>query len=298
MAFDASGRLLIEIKGWEEMDTYVAQIFHRFTLRPEENFATSKLSSLLLGDFSSTVVGSIVSDIPEGLLEANQGLWLKTLAFTVLSASEREDWVNMKGTAARRIEWLLGRVAAKDAVRRYLLQHHQQTCAAAEIPIWADDSGKPHAHGAWRDDIPDNLDLSIAHTPGLVLAAVAANSRIGIDIERCGRELSEDFTRGVFTPAEHDLATHSGEGPTALLRFWCAKEALSKALGSGIRYSPSELRVQQIDLSTGVVTMEVSGQWLDAFSQMRKQPVHVKTSLYDNHVMAVCVLPLGLVGNA
>lgn len=295
---DGQGRLLIDIAGWEELDTEVSARFHRFTLRPTENFATLEMPSALLGNGPAIVIGAIASGFPHGLFEANHELWLKTLAFTVLSPSERDEWIDMKGAATRRIEWLLGRVAAKDAVRRYLLMHHQMLCAAADIPVWADDSGKPHPHGAWRDQVPVNLDLSIAHTPGLIIAAVAANARIGIDLERIGRDLSEDFTQGVFTTEEHEIAAHSGDGPTTMLRFWCAKEALSKALGTGIRYSPSDLHVRSADLVSGRIEMEVSGQWLDVFRQMRKHPVTVQTSLFDNHVFAACVLPLTVSGGA
>jgi malonyl CoA-acyl carrier protein transacylase/phosphopantetheinyl transferase len=295
---DGQGRLLIDIAGWEELDTEVSSRFHRFALRPAENFATDELPAALLGDGPATVVGAVASGFPQGLFETNHELWLKTLAFAVLSPSEREDWIGMKGSASRRIEWLLGRVAAKDAVRRYLRLHHHMACAAADIPVWADDSGKPHPHGAWRDQVSINLDLSIAHTPDLVVAAVAANARIGIDLERVGRDLSEDFTQGVFTAEEHELAARSGEGPTAILRFWCAKEALSKALGTGIRYSPSDLRVRSVDLVSGRLEMEVTGQWLDAFKQMRRHPVTVQTALFENHVFASCVLPLTVSGGA
>jgi malonyl CoA-acyl carrier protein transacylase/phosphopantetheinyl transferase len=295
---DGQGRLLIDVAGWEELDTEVSPRFHRFTLRPAENFATRELPEALLGQSPTAVVGAIASGFPAGLFEANHELWLKTLAFTVLSPSERDDWIGMKGAAARRIEWLLGRVAAKDAVRRYLLQHHRMPCAAADIPVWADDSGKPHPHGAWRDQVPCSLDLSIAHTPGLIVAAVAANARIGIDLERIGRDLSEDFTQGVFTADEHELAARSGEGPTTILRFWCAKEALSKALGTGIRYSPSDLRVRQVDCVSGLIEMEVTGQWLDGFRQMRNHPVTVQTTLFENHVFAACVLPLTVSGGS
>lgn len=55
--------------------------------------------------------------------------------------------------------------------------------------------------------------------------------------------MSDDFTRSVFTAEENDLAARSGDAPAALLRFWCAKEAIAKALGTGIRYNPDDLRV-------------------------------------------------------
>ncbi len=293
---DGRGRLLIDIAGWEELQCTVSRPLHRLVMRPRDSYLAQELPQSLFGEVTAPVVGGIVTDLSPQTFEINQGLWLQTLAFTVLSAAEREEWLTMKGAPGRRVEWLLGRTAAKDCVRRYLLDHHQQRWGASDIPIWADDSGKPHPHGVWREQAPVFIDLSIAHTPGLVAAAIAANARIGIDVERIGRDLSEDFTRGVFTPEEHELAADSGEGPVAILRFWCAKEALSKALGTGIRYSPSDLRVRQADPLDGTLRMEATGQWLDTFRQLRGQAILVKTALFKDHVFASCVLPLSLSG--
>ncbi len=295
---DGRGRLLIDITGWEELQCQVTRPLHRLVMRPRDNYLAQALPKSIFGDVTTPVVGGIVTDIPPQIFEMNQELWLQTLAFTVLNPAEREEWLSMKGAPGRRVEWLLGRAAAKDCVRRYLLDFHQQRWASTDIPIWADDSGKPHPHGVWQEQAPLFIDLSIAHTPGLIAAAIAANARIGIDVERVGRDLSEDFTRGVFTPEEHELAARSGEGPNAVLRFWCAKEALSKALGTGIRYSPSDLRVREWDPASGTLRMEVTGQWLDAFRQLRGHAIPVKTALFQEHVFASCVLPLSISGGA
>lgn len=293
---DGHGRLLVEITGWEELQYRVTRPLHRLVMRPRDSYLSQALPRSLFGNVAAPVVGGIVADIPMPLFEMNQEIWLQALAFTILTAAEREEWLSMTGAPGRRVEWLLGRAAAKDCVRRYLLDCHQQLWTSADIPIWADDSGKPHPHGAWQEKTPLFIDLSIAHTPGLIAAAIVANARIGIDVERVGRELSEDLTRGVFTPEEHELAARSGEGPVAILRFWCAKEALSKALGTGIRYSPSDLRVREMDAATGTLSLAVTGQWLDAFRQIRGHVIPVKTTLFQEHVFASCVLPLGISG--
>jgi phosphopantetheine--protein transferase-like protein len=120
---------------------------------------------------------------------------------------------------------------------------------------------------------------------------VAANARIGIDIEVIGRDLSEDFTKGVFTQEELELAAHTGEAPTAILRFWCAKEAISKALGTGIRYSPQDLRVTAVDAVTGDVRIELLGQWLEPFKHLKGRKNVIHTALYEGHAVATCLLP-------
>ena len=291
---DGNGNLLIHIRGWEELCERVPPEYHQFILRPSEQYLTRELPVELLGSPATPVAASVATDVPFKIFEHNQELWLKTLAHVLLSPVEREEWLEMQGATNRRVEWLFGRAAAKEATRRFLIKHHQARWTNADIPIWPDDSGKPHPLGPWSEHTATKIDLSITHTAKLIIAAVAANARIGLDIEMLGRALSDDFARGVFTHEELELAAHTGEAPTAILRFWCAKEAISKALGTGIRYSPQDLRITAIDAVTGWLQIELLGQWLEPFKQLkgRKNPFY--TTLYEGHAVATCLLPASL----
>lgn len=287
---DGNGNLLIHFKGWEELCERVPPEYHQYILRPSEKFLTQELPLALLGNPTTPVAASVVTDVPFRIFENNQEIWLKTMAYVLLSPTEREEWLEMQGATSRRVEWLFGRAAAKESVRRYLQKYHQARWTAADITVWADDSGKPHPLGSWREHTAAHIDLSIAHTSKLIVAAVAANARIGIDIEAIGRDLSEDFTRGVFTHEELELAAQTGEAPTAMLRFWCAKEAISKALGTGIRYSPKDLQIKAIDPLSGEIQIELLGQWLEAFKNMKGRKHTVYSSIYSGHAFASCIL--------
>jgi phosphopantetheinyl transferase (holo-ACP synthase) len=291
---DGNGNLLIHIRGWEELCERVPPEYHQFILRPSEKFLTRELPPELLGNPSSPVAASVATGVPFKIFENNQELWLKTLANVLLAPVEREEWLEMQGATSRRVEWLFGRAAAKEAVRRFLQKVHQARWTDADIPIWPDDSGKPHPLGPWREHTAANIDLSITHTSKLIIAAVAANARIGIDVEVLGRALSEDFTKGVFTHEELELAARTGEAPTAVLRFWCAKEAISKALGTGIRYSPQDLRITAADAVTGEVRIELLGQWLEPFKHLKGRKNVIHTALYEGHAVATCLLPASL----
>jgi phosphopantetheinyl transferase (holo-ACP synthase) len=105
------------------------------------------------------------------------------------------------------------------------------------------------------------------------------------------RDLTEDFLRGVFTLEEQELATMSGDGPTAVLRFWCAKEAISKALGVGIRFAPTDLRIRTSDPATGLLEMELCGAWAENFPKFRNTRIPIKTSVIFDHAIAACILP-------
>jgi phosphopantetheine--protein transferase-like protein len=296
---DGNGNLLIEVKGWEEIcERRVPKEYHKYILKPAERFLSQELPLALLGNPVSPVATAVITDMPIKIMEANQELWLKVLAHVLLSKPEREEWMDMQGSALRRGEWLFGRASAKEAVRRYLQKYQLSHWTSADIQIWADDAGKPNAIGPWRDVLrAANLDISIAHTSKLIVAAAAANTRIGIDIEAVGRDLSEDFTNGVFTPEEMELAANLRESPTAMLKFWCAKEAISKALGTGIRYSPQDLHIVSADEEKGCVHIELLGQWLDLFKQFKGRKNIVYTSVYAGHAFASCLFSNTLFGN-
>lgn len=288
---DGNGNLLLEFRGCEELCERVPPEYQQFILRPAEKFITRPFPLEFLGNPAQPVEARVVTEIPMSIFEPHQELWLKALACVLLSPMERGEWLEMQGAIGRRVEWLFGRAAAKEATRRFLQRFQQARWTDADIPIWADDSGKPHSLGPWREHSHVKLDLSIAHTDKLIVAAVAANSYIGIDVESVGRTLSEEFTKGVFTHEELELAVNTGDSPVTILRFWCAKEAVSKAIGTGIRFSPKDLCITSVDLSRGRLEIELRGQWLDAFKNFRGRKNVVYTSLYKDHTIASCLLP-------
>ena len=120
---------------------------------------------------------------------------------------------------------------------------------------------------------------------------VAANARVGIDVEARDRSLSDEFTRGVFLPEEQELAVRAVDAPSATIRFWCAKEAVSKALGTGIRYSPKDLVVESFHAETGEMQVALRGQWLDNFKMFTGRTIRVSSSIVKGHVLASCFIP-------
>ncbi len=134
------------------------------------------------------------------------------------------------------------------------------------------------------------MDISISHTKSFIAAAVAPNASIGIDIEIKDRTITEEFASSAFTHMEQEIAAESGDGATALFRFWCAKEALSKALGTGLRYGAGDLCVRSLDQSTGKIEMEATKLWLNPFPHLRGLLIDVQTCLLDDILLAVCVI--------
>ena len=291
---DGNGKELMQLAGWEELTERVPNEYRSLILQPAMSFLTQPLGSDLLGEPSTDIASAFVTDVPYPLFERNEELWLKTLSHVILDASERREFAEMSGSAARRTEWLFGRVAAKEAVRRFLKDFYQARWSNADIRIWADDSGKPHALGAWNDYLTTKLDVAISHTAQFVVAIAAANAKVGVDVESVMRDLSEEFTAGVFTPEELELAAQAANASQAIIKFWCAKEAVSKALGTGIRYSPKEMIVTGFQADTGVLTVRLEGAWVEAFKNFKGRDITVTVRTVRDHALASCFIPSAL----
>ena len=293
-ASDGNGKVLVAISGWEERTERVPSGYRSLILQPATTFLTEPLGDDLVGSPSTDFASAFVTDIPYQIFERNEELWLKTLSHVVLDASERREFAEMSGSASRRTEWLFGRIAAKECVRRFLKDFYQARWSDADVRIWPDDSGKPHALGAWNDYLNAKLDVAIAHTAQFVVAVAAANARVGIDVEPTSRDLSEEFAAGVFTPDELDLAAQAANSSQAVIKFWCAKEAVSKALGTGIRYSPKEMVVTGFLADSGSLTIRLEGAWAAAFKELKGRNIDVTVRTFRDHALASCFMPATL----
>ena len=291
---DGNGNELMTVAGWEELTERVPTEYRDLVLQPALSFLTAPLDPGQLGEPSTDVSSAYITDVPYPIFERNDELWLKTLSHVILDAAERREFANMTGSTSRRTEWLFGRVAAKESVRRFLKDFYQARWSDADVRIWTDDYGKPHALGAWDEFLTTGLDIAIAHTAQFVVAVAAANARVGVDAESVRRDLSEEFAAGVFTPEELELAAQAAKASLAIIRFWCAKEAVSKALGTGIRYSPKEMVVTGYLADTGSVTVRLEGAWADAFKNLRGRDIAVTVKTVRDHTLATCFIPASL----
>ncbi len=291
---DGNGSAVMTLSGWEELTERINPEYRSLVMTPASSFVTEALSSELMGSPATEVSSAFVTDVNYPLFERSEEIWLKVFSHIVLSAPERRSFFEMSGSAARRAEWLFGRIAVKEAVRRFLKDNYQARWSDADVVILADDKGKPYAVGEWKDFLPAKLDVAIAHTAKFIVALAAANARVGVDVESVARNLSEEFAAGVFTPEELELAANAANAAQAVIRFWCAKEAVSKALGTGIRYSPKELVITSYQVESGRLTVRLEGAWAEAFRSFKGRDIAVTVRNLHEHALAFCFLPLTL----
>ncbi|MFC8823913.1 beta-ketoacyl synthase N-terminal-like domain-containing protein [Streptomyces sp. NPDC057137] len=165
----------------------------------------------------------------------------------MLGSAERARYEGLP--PVRRRQWLLGRISAKDAVRRLLWREGAGEIYPAEISVRNDTSGRPLVEGV-HGRAPGELTVSIAHRRETGVA-IAARGTCGIDIEeiverpRATVETSCDTSE--LTLLDALVARSPGSGALWFTRFWTAKEAVAKARGTGLRGRPAEYRVVAAD---------------------------------------------------
>ncbi|MFC9294775.1 beta-ketoacyl synthase N-terminal-like domain-containing protein [Streptomyces sp. NPDC057011] len=158
-----------------------------------------------------------------------------------LGAAERAAYERLSPRA--RAPWLLGRIAAKDALRQLLWDGGAGPVFPAEVPVGNDPAGRPLAEGP----LARGFRLSIAHKDRIAVALAHPGRAVGIDVEPVTAD-PEALIRIALGPDElrlaEALAAREGTGlPAALTALWCAKEAAAKAEGSGLGGRPRDWRV-------------------------------------------------------
>ncbi|MFJ5631082.1 beta-ketoacyl synthase N-terminal-like domain-containing protein [Streptomyces goshikiensis] len=158
-----------------------------------------------------------------------------------LGAAERAAYERLAPRA--RAPWLLGRIAAKDALRQLLWDGGAGPVFPVEVQIGNDPAGRPVVMGAPAAGVR----LSIAHKDRLAVAIAHPGHHVGIDVEQVTADPGA-LIRVALTPEElrlaEELAARDATGlPAALTALWCAKEAAAKAHGTGLGGRPREWRV-------------------------------------------------------
>ena len=164
-------------------------------------------------------------------------------ALNWLDEDEIERWERYKVDRPRR-EFALCRAAL-----RYLLCQ-KLGCANSKLSFVAGDHGKPFAQ-VNGSHAPVRFNVSHSDPHGLI--TIAAGKRVGIDVEAGLWQRDFDGIASiVFGPNEcADIASVKGEQKARLFfQFWTLKEALVKALGTGLSMDLREFEVP-LDIRRG-----------------------------------------------
>jgi 4'-phosphopantetheinyl transferase len=135
---------------------------------------------------------------------------------------------------------------ARRSVRALLLEAAADTLGVprAGLRIAREPGGRPVLAGTGEGaDRP--LHIALSHGRDTVAAALTRLGPVGVDVEHIRPLPAAALARRWFDPAEAEwLEGQPGpEQPTAFLRLWVQKEALGKALGTGLRGGGMRRRV-------------------------------------------------------
>jgi acyl transferase domain-containing protein/phosphopantetheinyl transferase (holo-ACP synthase) len=241
----SAGRLWAEISGWTD---------RRFGSHPDTKAVEHDPGGALL---AQPQAGGWSAVFDRWTDPASRQLRMRSY----LGAAER-DLFEARPPRGRR-QWLLGRIAVKDAVRQAIWDESgPRKVFPAEITVGNDGVGRPFVEGTHGTPLAP-FAVSIAHTGdvGVAIVRAAAGDRpqIGIDVEQVAAR--DDATLG-FALSEDELtrlrllAADGGED-LWFARFWTAKEAVAKALGTGLAGNPRRFAVVEATASEAVV--EVGG---------------------------------------
>jgi 4'-phosphopantetheinyl transferase EntD len=214
-------------------------------------------------------------------------MWIQVLARLALSAPERQELETRRSLPPATLSWLLGRIAAKDAVRSL----GSLDVGLADVRVASDEHGAP------------TIELASGRGPRVSLAhkeraavAVAADPRrfrgVGIDVEPRGR-LDAALVEDAFGEAERRILQAAARAAGEELDdwhtgAWCAKEAAGKAVGRGLVGGPRSLEIVAVDARSGRFSLELRGALAEAVPDIGR--VHAERRLHGDFVLALCLI--------
>ncbi len=249
---DAAGNLLIQVRGFQNRLFEVPHRFYEARYRVRGTYLGHPVETGL----PETTVWAVPAFDDAFLVDAG-GIWLRVLAATVLSRAERETWHTMTGPMKRRRDWLMGRIAAKEAVCGWLAERYGVAVLPADVEIVPDADGRPFVNASMLAalGLPAPA-ISLAHSGGGAAAVAAPQNLVaGVDLESGVGVDAALLGEGGFSEAERALTGAETDG---LIAGWCVKEAVAKLLGSGLTGRPKSFRVEAID-ATGARVLAPDG---------------------------------------
>jgi phosphopantetheinyl transferase len=156
-----------------------------------------------------------------------------------------------------------GRVAAKDAVRLLVLERYRLAAPLEVLSILPDEHGQPGVSCAALPDAGAGICVSISHCGNASVALATERSEFcrGVGIDVASQTDNHDgLAEGGFASAETSLLDDcpAPERDDWLLRLWCAKEAVGKALGVGLMGNPLNYIVERVSRARHSVEIEAN----------------------------------------
>lgn len=255
------GQLIAEFESISSRRIALSDTLKDFVRTPAQSLVATEIEGVHLPErLASEVSIAFVksSDIPDDETVAN---WLSDYFLTGVEQQYLSDSITRR---ERKREWLLGRIAAKDAMRRLYLRSFGATLPPLELSILPAQNGAPFVQSHYLQTRGITTQVSITHKEGyaVAMARFAKGSAnvfgYGIDYEPYSTR-EEGIERLILNENEkHFLSGVSPDERNQILtRIWAAKEASAKACGTGIGGNPTKWTVTSLTENQGNYTAAV-----------------------------------------
>jgi phosphopantetheinyl transferase len=239
-AVDAAGQPLVRVAGLVNVFFHVPHRFYQVRRDP--------LGGWLGAPLEATESGLLwqLEQLPEEFCAQSNGIFLRMLALATLSFAERELWRQLPKNVRQRRQWLLGRLALKEATRYWWHAETGQLLYPSDIEVAHEASGRPLVRGWWAESLATLPQVSLTHDAVSNIALLSTSGLpVGVDAEIIGRVQRPEALVAAFTADERTWLEHGTRlvRDEAVLRLWCAKEAAAKLLGTGFRGAPEAFEV-------------------------------------------------------
>jgi phosphopantetheinyl transferase len=217
--------------------------------------------------------------------ELNFGLFLNPM--------EEEEGKRYRHPGRHR-QWALGRVAAKVLLQRCIREMGENPRSPLEIRVHRTEDGWPDPLDAQGKSLP--VSLSITHSADRVFCAVcpAAEGTVGADMEWV-EPRSDPFLMDYYTKREREdfqSLEDENQKKCAINILWCVKEAVLKAIHTGLRVDPQQIEVTSLDWSS-------QKAWRTAEVKLQNGVVpEVHWCLAENDTLALAVVRIPNGGDA
>jgi 4'-phosphopantetheinyl transferase len=195
-----------------------------------------------------------------------------------LSGDERERADRFRAADDRR-RFIIARGTLRVILSRYLAR------APEDLRFRYGDHGKPALEG---EGSGNDVRFNLAHSEGVAVYAVTRGQEVGVDVERV-RSMHdlETVAERFFTPCEWFALRRlpPRERDVAFFSCWTLKEAVLKAVGSGLTGSLDSFAVTvRSDEPPAFVAVAPGARGLERWSLQRLNPG-------EGYVGALCVEP-------
>jgi acyl transferase domain-containing protein/phosphopantetheinyl transferase (holo-ACP synthase) len=287
------GRLWLRLEGWCDWRFYCPEEAYEFFRFPREAVVSRRLEVPLAQLSSPDEFEWRMAELDEMFSRDAVTFWLKAWARLVLNHHERREFFGLGGPEDGQVEWLLARIAVKDSLRSFLKKRHGLLVHPADIEIVQDVHGRLQPRGYWMQEIGYTPAVAISHRHQMAIAICGrcdVYQCLGVDVQRIAPK-SPDVEGETFTLQERRLLDSLGTPARQewLTRFWCAKEALAKALGRGLIHGSQSLIITGLDAAHGIVNMRLGDRFAEEFPAWAGLPTAVYTTRHRDVVIACTI---------